>query len=53
MEKNNYFALDASHQRQLLEQAIGKVGLPAQAIEKDIWVSTTLQLVFTLPFLRE
>ncbi len=50
MDRNNYFALDVSHQRYLLEQATGKAGLPPQAIEKDIWVSTTLQLVFTLPF---
>lgn len=50
MDRNNYFALDVSHQRYLLEQVTGKVGLPPQAIEKDIWVSTTLQLVFTLPF---
>lgn len=50
MERNNYFALDKSRQRYLLEQATGKVGLPPQAIEKDIWVSTILQLAFTLPF---
>ena len=50
MKKNNYFALDNVSQRHLLEQAIVKVGLPPQAIEKDIWVSTILQMVFTLPF---
>lgn len=50
MDRNNYFSLDASHQRNLLEQTAGRIGLPSQAIEKDIWVSTILQLVFTLPF---
>lgn len=50
MVRNNYFTLDKSRQHYLLQQAIGKVGLPSQAIEKDIWVSTILQLVFTLPF---
>lgn len=50
MDKNNYFMLDVVRQRYLLEQATGRTGLPPQAIEKDIWVSTILQLVFTLPF---
>ena len=50
MNKNNYFDLEESHQRQLLEQVVGKIGLPPQAIEKDIWVTAILQLVFTLPF---
>lgn len=47
---NNYFEFDKNQQRYLLEQATGKIGLPAQAIEKDIWVTTILQIVFTLPF---
>lgn len=50
MNKTNFFTLDKERQRYLLEQAIGKVGLPPQAIEKDIWVTTILQIVFTLPF---
>ncbi|MBR5102829.1 MAG: nucleotidyl transferase AbiEii/AbiGii toxin family protein [Muribaculaceae bacterium] len=50
MEKNNYFVLDDNRQRYLLEQAVGKVGLPAQAVEKDLWVTTILQLVFSLHF---
>lgn len=50
MDRKNYFALDVSRQRYLLEQATGKVGFPSQAIEKDIWVSTILQILFTLPF---
>jgi hypothetical protein len=47
---NNYFELATNQQQYLLEQATGKVGLPPHAIEKDIWVTTILQIVFTLPF---
>lgn len=50
MNKNNYFTLTSEQQRMVLNQAAPKVGLPPQAVEKDIWVSTILQLVFTLPF---
>ncbi len=47
---NNYFSLTIEEQRQVLQAAEGRIGLPAQAIEKDLWVTTILQLVFTLPF---
>lgn len=47
---NNYFTLSREQQRLLLQQAVPVLHLPAQAIEKDIWVSTILQIVFTLPF---
>ena len=47
---NNYFLLTIEEQRQVLQAAEGRIGLPAQAIEKDLWVTTILQLVFTLPF---
>lgn len=30
--------------------AEGRIGLPSQAVEKDLWVTTILQIVFTLPF---
>ena len=33
----------------LLTQAANKTGLPVQAVEKDLWVTVVLQLVFTLP----
>lgn len=42
--------LSKEQQIMVLNQASPKIGLPAQAIEKDIWVSTILQIVFTLPF---
>lgn len=48
--RNNYFFLSEDYQRRVLQQASAKYGLPPQAIEKDLWVSTILQIVFTLPF---
>ena len=33
----------------ILEQTAIKQGLPKQAIEKDLWVTTILQIVFSLP----
>ena len=47
---NSYFSLTIEEQRQVLQAAEGRIGLPAQAIEKDLWVTTILQIVFTLPF---
>ncbi len=47
---NNYFELSIDEQRRVLQQASAKYGLPPQAIEKDLWVTTILQIVFTLPF---
>ena len=31
----------------VLSQAANKAGLPVQAVEKDLWVTVVLQLVFT------
>lgn len=50
MNKNNFFLLSKEQQFMVLNQTSPKIGLPPQAIEKDIWVSTILQIVFTLPF---
>ncbi len=47
---NNYFDLSVEEQRQVLKAAEGRIGLPAYTIEKDLWVTTILQIVFTLPF---
>ncbi|MBR0298301.1 MAG: nucleotidyl transferase AbiEii/AbiGii toxin family protein [Bacteroidales bacterium] len=47
---NNYFSLSREQQRLLLSQTAAKVGLPEQAVEKDLWVTVILQLVFTLPY---
>lgn len=50
MPTNNYFWLDTADKQRVLLQAAARLGLPPQAVEKDIWVSTILQIVFTLPF---
>lgn len=49
MPKNNYFELTTAQQRTILEQTAIKQGLPKQAIEKDLWVSAILQILFSLP----
>lgn len=49
MPKNNYFELTTAQQRTILEQAAIKQGLPKQAIEKDLWVTAILQILFSLP----
>lgn len=47
---NKFFELSFDDQRRVLQQASARCGLPPQAIEKDLWVSTILQIVFDLPF---
>jgi len=46
---NNYFALTTEQRRTVITQIATKVALPLQAIEKDLWVTTVLQLIFSLP----
>lgn len=47
--QNNYFSLNPAQQRQVIEQTAAKLNLPVQAIEKDLWVTAILQVLFTLP----
>lgn len=47
---NNFFKLSIEDKQRVLQQASARLGLPPQAIEKDLWMTTTLQIVFTLPF---
>ena len=49
MKKNNYFKLTSAQQRMILEQTAIKQGLPKQAIEKDLWVTAMLQILFSIP----
>ena len=46
---NNYFQLSKEQQQIVLTQAASKTGLPVQAVEKDLWVTVVLQIVFALP----
>ncbi len=47
--QNNYFSLNPVQQRQVIEQTAAKLNLPVQAIEKDLWETAILQVLFTLP----
>jgi hypothetical protein len=47
---SNFFNLANEQQVMLIEQTANKIGLPPQAIEKDLWVTTILQIVFSLSF---
>lgn len=46
---NKYFSLTNEQQITVIRQAANRTGLPVQAIEKDLWVTTMLQIIFTLP----
>lgn len=45
---NKYFELTSEQQILVITQVANKTGLPVQAIEKDLWVTTMLQIVFSL-----
>jgi len=47
---NDYYKLTEEQQRTIITQTANKIGLPEQAVEKDLWVTAILQIVFTLPF---
>jgi predicted nucleotidyltransferase component of viral defense system len=47
---NDFFTLSNSDKLFIIKITADKIGLPAQAIEKDLWVTTVLQIVFSLPF---
>lgn len=47
--RNDYFSLNPAQQRQVIEQTAAKLNLPVQAVEKDLWVTAILQVLFTLP----
>ena len=49
MKRNDYFSLSITQQRTILEQTAVKQGLPKQAIEKDLWVTAVIQMLFSLP----
>lgn len=50
--RNDYFSLNPAQQRLVIEQTAAKLNLPVQAIEKDLWVTAILQVLFTLPCAR-
>lgn len=46
---NKFLELSDSQRKSVYESVAHKVGLPAQVIEKDFWVTAILQAVFALP----
>ena len=50
---NNFHSLPTERKRIILDTAEGKIGLPAAAIEKDLWVTCMLQLFFSLDIQSE
>lgn len=48
----NYFNLTSARQQTVITQTSARLGIPPQAIEKDLWVTTILQIVFTLPLAK-
>ncbi|MCL2074258.1 MAG: nucleotidyl transferase AbiEii/AbiGii toxin family protein [Marinilabiliaceae bacterium] len=48
---NNYFKLTNEQRKLIIEQTSTKMNdLHPQIVEKDLWVTTILQLIFSLPF---
>ena len=45
---NNYYSLNDEQRLRVLTTAEEKIGLPAAAIEKDLWVTCILQLLFSI-----
>lgn len=43
---NNYLQLTKAEQQTVLMQCKNLMGLPEQAVEKDLWVTVMLQLIF-------
>lgn len=49
MKKNDFFSLPETQQRMVLEQAAIRHNLAKQAVEKDLWITAIIQIIFTLP----
>ena len=47
---NNFFHWSDEQKNVVIRQLVNKTGSPPQVIEKDLWVTAILQIVFSLPF---
>lgn len=47
---NDFFALTDEQRRLIINQTATTIGIPAEAVEKDLWVTIVLQIVFKLPY---
>ena len=41
--------MTVAEQRLIMEQSATRLSLPVQAVEKDLWVTAMLQIMFGLP----
>ena len=46
----DFYRFSAEQKREIINQAVNRTGLSPQIIEKDLWVTVFLQLIFSLPF---
>lgn len=46
---NNFIVLTDEQKRSIITQTAIRTGLPVQVIEKDLWVTAVLQIIFSLP----
>jgi len=47
---SDFYKLPIEQKTAIIKQVVNKTGLYPQIIEKDLWVATFLQLIFSLPF---
>jgi len=47
---NDFYELPTAQKTEIIRQVVNKTGLYPQIIEKDLWVTTVLQLIFSLSF---
>ena len=53
MNANNFHVLPQDSKKIVIEQTALKQGLSKQIVEKDLWVSTILEIIFSLPFAKK
>lgn len=49
---NDFLALSPAQRKSVFESVARNVPLPANALEKDFWVSILLQVLFSLPMAK-
>jgi predicted nucleotidyltransferase component of viral defense system len=47
---SDFYKLPVEQKTTIIKQVVNKTGLYPQIVEKDLWVTTFLQLIFSLPF---
>jgi len=47
---SDFYKFSTEQKSEIIRQVVNRTGLYPQIIEKDLWVTTFLQLIFSLPF---